>query len=326
MTTDQKVCEQHFITHTTQQQDGRYVVRLPTKMDPKELGSSRHSAERRLHAIERRLEREPELKVQYHSFMKEYEELGHMEPTNSQQGRQTYYFLPHHPVFKVTSTTTKTRVVFDGSAKTDNGLSLNNILQEHPTVQQDLYSIVLRFKTHQVSFTADIAKMNRQINVHPQDRDLQRILWRYSSDETIQEYNLTTDGNSSAPYLATRCLKKQADDNKCQYPRAAQVLSNDYYVDDLLSGTSTIEDAIKLQEEIASLLQAAGFKLRKWASSHFTFLDNIPRELQETQQTLSPDNEEGVITIGFLWNPTNDQFQVKNNTTQVQPTHSTAST
>jgi len=148
MTTDQKVCEQHFITHTTQQQDGRYVVRLPTKMDPKELGSSRHSAERRLHAIERRLEREPELKVQYHSFMKEYEELCHMEPVSSQQGMQPCYVLPHHAVFKETSTTTKTRVVFDGSAKTSNGLSLNDIIQVGPTVQQDLYSIVLRFRTH----------------------------------------------------------------------------------------------------------------------------------------------------------------------------------
>ena len=63
MTKEQQACEQYFITHTTQQDDGRFVVRLPTKMDPKQLGSSRLSAEGRLHAIERRLEREPELKV-----------------------------------------------------------------------------------------------------------------------------------------------------------------------------------------------------------------------------------------------------------------------
>jgi len=60
--------------------------------------------------------------------MKEYEELGHMEPMYSQEGRQTYYFLPHHAAFKEISTTTRTRDVFDGSAKTSNGLSLNDIL------------------------------------------------------------------------------------------------------------------------------------------------------------------------------------------------------
>jgi len=70
--------------------------------------------------------------------------------------------------------------------------------------------------------------MYRHINVHPQDKDLQSFLWRYSSDEPIQEYNLTNVkfGTSSAKYLTTRCPKKLADGNTCQHPRAAQMLSN----------------------------------------------------------------------------------------------------
>jgi len=170
--------------------------------------------------------------------------------------------------------------------------------------------------------------MYRQINVHQQDRNLQRILWRYSSDEPIQEYKLTTVtyGTSSAPYLATRCLKKLADDNKCQYPTTAQVLSNDFYVDDLLSGTSNLQDAITLQQELSTLLKTAGFTLRKWASNHPTFLNNIPMELQETQPTLSLDNEDGVTTLGLLWNPTTDQLQVKNNINQVPSDNSTVNT
>jgi len=135
-----------------------------------------------------------------------------------------------------------------------------------------------------------------------------------------------TYGTSSAPYLGTRCLKKLADENECQYPKAARVLSNDFYVDDLLSGTSTTKDAIKMQQEISSLLHTAGFIFRKWASNHSTFLDTIPRELQETQQTLSLDNEDGVTALGLLWKPTADQLQVKNNNTQVQTTDSTTST
>jgi len=162
-------------------------VRMPTKMDPKQLGSSLLAAERRLHAIERRLEREPEIKFQYHNFKKEYEELFPMVPVNSQEVRQTCSFLPHDAVLKETNTTTRTLVVFDGSAKTSNEFSPNDIIQVRPTVQQDLYSLILRFRTHKVCFTADIAKMYRQINVHPQDRDLQRMQWRYSSDEPIQE-------------------------------------------------------------------------------------------------------------------------------------------
>jgi len=214
MTSDKQACEHHFISTTTQGPDGRFVVRIPIKTGPKQLGSSRHTEERRLHAIERRPEKQPDLKSQYHEFMKEYEEIGHMEPVKSQQSKQPCYFLPHHAVFKETSTTTKTRDVFDGSAKISNGLSLNDILQVGHTFQADLYSIVLRFRTHQVCFTADITKMYRQITVHPQVRNLQRILWRYSTEDNIQEYqlNTVTNGTASAPYLATRCLKKLADD------------------------------------------------------------------------------------------------------------------
>jgi hypothetical protein len=225
MTPEQQDCEHHFVTNTTQQSDGRFVVRLPLKGNPNQLGTSRQSAENRLLAIERRLEKNSELKEQYHQFMQEYEELGHMEPVASADPKTTCYFLPHHAVFMETSTTTNTRVVFDGGAKSSNGLSLNDILLVGPTIQPDLDSIVLRFRTHQVCFLADIAKMYRQIVVHPRDRDLQRILWRNSPDSPIQEYQLTTVtyGTSSAPFLATRCLKKLADDYRSKYPRAAQV-------------------------------------------------------------------------------------------------------
>jgi hypothetical protein len=109
MTAEHQACEEHFLTHTTQLPDGKFVVKLPTKMEPNQLGASHLSAERRLGAIECRLERDPELKVQYHNFMKEYKDLGHMEPIKSQEGKNTCYFT-HHPVFKAASSTTKTQV------------------------------------------------------------------------------------------------------------------------------------------------------------------------------------------------------------------------
>jgi len=95
MTKEQQACEQHFITHSTQQDDGRFVVRLPTKMDPKQLRSSRLSAEQRLGAIERRLEQE--IKAQYHYFMRKYKGLDHRNPVNYQEGKK------HDTVYKSSS-------------------------------------------------------------------------------------------------------------------------------------------------------------------------------------------------------------------------------
>jgi hypothetical protein len=52
MTAEQRACEDNFLDHTTHQSDGRFVVKLPTKVEPVHLGASRLSAERRLHSIE----------------------------------------------------------------------------------------------------------------------------------------------------------------------------------------------------------------------------------------------------------------------------------
>jgi len=83
MRTEQHDCKQHVITHTTQQDDGGSVVRLPTEMVPKQLGSSRLSSERRRQAIERRMEQE--LKDQYHYLMRESKGLDNRAPVNSQE-------------------------------------------------------------------------------------------------------------------------------------------------------------------------------------------------------------------------------------------------
>ncbi|XP_075221339.1 uncharacterized protein LOC142324296 [Lycorma delicatula] len=110
--------------------------------------------------------------------MKEYQELDHMQPVDSFHSKvpsETFY-LPHHAVFHESSTTTKTRVVFDGSAKTSNGRSLNSILPTGPVVKQDLFLIIICSRIHSYVLSGDIPKMYRQIRINPQHFTLQRIL------------------------------------------------------------------------------------------------------------------------------------------------------
>uniref|UniRef100_A0A182I9E6 Uncharacterized protein n=1 Tax=Anopheles arabiensis TaxID=7173 RepID=A0A182I9E6_ANOAR len=116
---DERRCETLYKETTQRDESGRYIVRLPKQTDfTEKLGLSKTTALRRFELLERRLERNPQLKEDYHAFMKEYLELGHMSLMNKDSGDERAYYLPHHPVFKASSTTTKVRVVFDGSAKT----------------------------------------------------------------------------------------------------------------------------------------------------------------------------------------------------------------
>lgn len=82
----------------------------------------------------------------------------------------------------------------------------------------------------------DIAKMYRQIQVAPEDCDMQRILYRSASDEELKEYRLltVTYGTRFASYLATRCLRELS--YSARNVSAQRVIQQDFYVDDLLSG------------------------------------------------------------------------------------------
>ena len=90
--------------------------------------------------------------------------------------------------------------------------------------------------------------MYRQIKVNRTQQDLQRILWRTNASKPIQHFRLTTVtyGTASAPFLATRALRQIGEERKEDYPNASRVIMQDFYVDDLLTGTNTVEEARQL--------------------------------------------------------------------------------
>ncbi|GFW98123.1 reverse transcriptase domain-containing protein [Trichonephila clavipes] len=105
------------------------------------------------------------------------------------------YYLPHHGVFWPDKTSTKLRVVFNGSAFTTSGLSLNDLL------------------------------LLRQILIDPAQRDLLRIMWKTGAYEKPVIYRLktVTYGTISAPFLAIRTLKQLATDEASRFPLAFKV-------------------------------------------------------------------------------------------------------
>ncbi|XP_062541340.1 uncharacterized protein LOC134209371 [Armigeres subalbatus] len=146
-TSDEKHCEDHFQQTVGRDSDGRYVVRLPLReeMLPM-LGDSYQLALRRLQSMEKKFALDECLRVAYHEFLQEYESLGHMEEVNSRASCSPQFFLPHHAIHRPESSTTKTRIVFDGSCRSSTSLSLNEILFVGPTVQPALYSTVINIR------------------------------------------------------------------------------------------------------------------------------------------------------------------------------------
>jgi hypothetical protein len=311
LSADDEYCEKYFQASTRRDHSGRFIVKLPFKHDPPNLGVSKNAAINRLRSMETKFKRDPQLQFEYNNFMNEYLALGHLEqvPVSEAVNISDYAscFLPHHAVFKKDSTTTKLRVVFDGSCHTTNGKSLNDNLFSGPALQQELFSILARFRTHQYVLTADIAKMYRQILVDCDDRNYQLIVWRKRPDLPIETFRLktVTYGLACSPYLAIRCLHEVAKVNSSQYPTVAEVIERDFYVDDLITGADTVDAAVKMRDQITTLLASSGFELRKFTSNH---PDILPLTDQENvNQTIALDMQNSK-TLGVLWNARTDQI------------------
>ena len=295
-------CETHFTQHTTRTAEGRYKVALPFKKDPSVLGKSRPLALKQLYSLNKRFKGNSVLERDYTAVIDEYIDLGHM--TVLEYDDESGFYMPHHPVIKMSSKTTKTRVVMNASLITDSLFSMNYILMVGPTIQDDLFLFLLRFRLHNYVVSADIEKMYRQVLVREEDRKYQKVLWIRDGKLMTLQINTVTFGLACAPFLAIRSLHQLADDEGDKYPLAAKLLKKDFYVDNLLTGAETIEKALEIRHEMTELLKLGGFNLRQWASNDERVLKGLSDDQIETNFEL--DREQTVKTLGLSWNASLD--------------------
>lgn len=314
-------CELIYAQTHSRDSHGRYCVNLPFKNNqPPMLGPSRDRAVSRFLQIERKLSANDQLRTDYAKCINEYLQLGHMRPVTTTEaqhkithpnGSVTYtsYYLPHHAVIKSDSTTTKLRVVFDASCKMLNGPSLNETLLIGPVVQDTLFNLLLRWRTHRIVLKADIEKMYRQVLVTDAHQSYQRIIWRDNPQNPLQEYQLqtVTFGTAAAPYLAIKTIHQIADDEEMRYPIGAAAIRRDFYVDDLLSGADSVNEAVEKQRQVVNILQCGGFPIRKWSSNSSQVTDCI----EDTAKELCGSSDSTLKTLGILWSPQQDALSIK---------------
>lgn len=242
--------------------------------------------------------------------MSEYEQLGHMQvaPFIASDSLPVYY-LPHHGVLKEQSTTTKLRVVFNGSSNTSSRVSLNDILYPGPKIQIDLSDVLLWVRRHRFVFATDITKMFRQIRVHPADWDLQRILWVDHYQQEVP-YHLTTVtyGTRCAPYLAVRTLLQLVKDEGHKFPLAIEPLTKGRYVDDIYGGSDSLQEATAIAQQLTAMCLSGGFPLAKWASNSTELLSQLAPATLATKDSIVFE-ESTVKVLGLTWQPTQDMFK-----------------
>ncbi|GBM45351.1 hypothetical protein AVEN_172970-1 [Araneus ventricosus] len=300
------ICEEHYARTHRRDQTGKYTVTMPFKEHWSCLGYSRDIALNRLASLWTRLSRDQEYLKLYRDFLKEYEDLGHMTEIRESVEPEVTYYMPHHGIYRPQKSTTKLRTVFNASTLTTSGKSLNSIQYNGGVIQDELFTLLVRFRKHIFAFTADIRQMYRRINIDESQRKLQRILWKEDVNKPIKTYqlNTVTYGTVSAPYLAMRTLKQISIDDGKNFPIAASVLCNDFYMDDVLSGANTLEAAKTLQHQLIDILKTAQMSLHKWCG-------NTSELIPTTENEYDFSSTDEIKTLGIAWKARTDCFTFK---------------
>ena len=222
------------------------------------LPNNYFSALIQLNSLERRLQKDADLKTSYTETISDDFSKGYIVQVDEtdclkvDQPREWY--LPHHPVVHPHKPG-KVRRVLNGAAKF-HGQSLNSALLAGPDLLQSLIHILFRFRQYPFAVSADIEGMFLQVGVITRDRPSLRFLWweHPAAEVAVFEYVRHIFGSKDSPTCANYALKRTATDNQAKFPDAARSVHNNFYMDDYLESSPTAIEASNKAKDLVKML------------------------------------------------------------------------
>ena len=286
-------------------EDGRYVVSLPWKPGMREqLQDNVSIAHKRAGSLSKKLGRDPSLARRYDEALAELESLNiihEIPPNEISTSNEPVFYLPHRPVIREVSTSTKVRPVFDASVKDSNGLSLNDCMETGPNLIPNLPAVLLRFRRWKFGMSADITKAFLQIKVAGVDKNVHRFIWDVNGQRRFMRFDRVVFGNASSPFLLNATLKHHLEPFSESHAHVISELKQNLYVDDWLSGADHETQLVELKESATNILQKGGFPLTKW-NSNSSIIEGKSTKCDLNVEVL------GIKILGMLWDTTLDCF------------------
>ena len=278
------------------------------------------SALGQLYALERRFQRDPNLKELYQQSIDTDVEKGFVKILGKSEVKGTFgkeSYLPHHPVLNPNKPG-KVRRVCNAAAKYKDVCLKDKLLTGPDTIPNTIpiqYPNKTQISRRTNCLNGDIESMFLQVQVPDRDKSCLRFLWRPTMNEPVQiyEYQRHVFGAKSSPTCANYALKQVAIDNKDEFPIAAKTIQNNFYMDDFIKTVETTEKAIKVFKQLQPLLSKHGIELKKWITNSDVVTTAIPEDLRsisKTKQVEVEPSQEGSSVLGLQWTITNDSLQV----------------
>lgn len=294
---------------------GHYEMPLPFRTPEPRLPDNRHVAVSRALGLRRQLEKRPEYKDHYVTFMSDVIDKGHAEQVPERESNPpTRWYIPHHGVYN-DKKPGKIRVVFDCSVR-HQGFCINDELLQGPDLINSLIGVLCRFRKGKIAYTCDIEQMFYQFYVTPPHRDYFRFLWWEAGDITraLVDYRMKVHifGATSSPGCANFGLKQIAKDYAYIHAEAADFLQRDFYVDDGLYSDDDVEKAAQVLTKAREICEKGQLRLHKIASNSQELLKHFPStELSGAKKQELGENDTAAPverTLGLQWNTEEDTF------------------
>ncbi|GFY71657.1 uncharacterized protein TNIN_495001, partial [Trichonephila inaurata madagascariensis] len=150
--------------------DGRYEVKLSWKCNSENLLSNKELTWKRHLRMMNKLRNGKYFDDYKKNVFSEWEDLNIIERVPEVELNNECHYLPHRPVIKLDSATTKIRPVFDASAREKGKPSLNDCLCKGINLIELIPDILDRFRIYPIGIVADIEKAFLMLSVAPKDR------------------------------------------------------------------------------------------------------------------------------------------------------------
>ena len=207
----------------------------------------------------------------------------------------------------------------------EGNVSLNECLEVPEAFFTDLFSVLVRFRCHNVAMIADIEKAFLRIGIKEEDRDALRVIWVVDPfaeelEEIILRFTRVTFGVGPSMWHLGVVIKHHLKKYEVSHPDIVSRIEESLYADDFSGGEDNDERAIRFYLEARRIFKEAGMNLRKWRSNSKKLMrmilqdENGKTESSNTdsyaEQMLNPTDQSPVKVLGTPWDLEEDRLKL----------------
>ena len=155
------------------------------------------------------------------------------------------------------------RICMNASMKCK-GMSFNDLIPKGPASLTNQHHLLINFRFYPVICVLDVAKYYNSVVSCERDKSLRRVVWAFNAGQEPEEYLSGTlnFGEVTAGCASAVCINKTAEMFSETKPVASKKLTNDKYVDDVLTGADTMVEAMELEKDMRYICAEGGFTLK----------------------------------------------------------------